>query len=456
MERVYFEMEFLENVVLNKSNNTEGFSNTLDFVSGSVFLGIVAREYERFSESFEIFHTPKVRFSQAVPYVEGKRAFKVPFSFYHSKGDASKVFNAHLNPEKMQYGQVKQKREGYFVLQDELLCFFELGNEYHQKSAYDSQKRKSEDSKMFGYYSLERDSQWVFYVEIDGSIREKDKIIEALEGIKYLGRSKNAQYGKVKIKRIESTKGENVFRISQEDSKNGVVYLYADSEIALFENGESTLIPSIENLGLSSGKIKWEECQIRTRSFKPFNSKRRRWDHSRNVITQGSVIALENVSKSDLESLKNGIGGYLNEGYGKVLVNPIFLLRDIKSKTFEVKREQAAREVKTELIEFLLKARKQKEQEDEIGNQVSDFIESNKEKLKSISNSQWGNIRMILEFSKEEWQEKIKEYIYRDYKSKDKRIKKQYEDCERDLIGKLEKENLEFWKLLAIQAPKAF
>ena len=36
MERVYFEMEFLENVVLNKSNNTEGFSNTLDFVSGSL------------------------------------------------------------------------------------------------------------------------------------------------------------------------------------------------------------------------------------------------------------------------------------------------------------------------------------------------------------------------------------------------------------------------------------
>ena len=127
MERVYFEMEFLENVVLNKSNNTEGFSNTLDFVSGSVFLGIVAREYERFSESFEIFHTPKVRFSQAVPYVEGKRALRVPFSFYHSKGDASKVFNAHLNPEKMQYGQVKEKEKGILCYKMNCCVFLNLG-----------------------------------------------------------------------------------------------------------------------------------------------------------------------------------------------------------------------------------------------------------------------------------------------------------------------------------------
>jgi hypothetical protein len=57
----FFLCTLKSDVVLNSSLATEGAINTLDYIPGNVFLGIVAQKYDEFgSEAYDIFHSGKV------------------------------------------------------------------------------------------------------------------------------------------------------------------------------------------------------------------------------------------------------------------------------------------------------------------------------------------------------------------------------------------------------------
>ena len=52
MKKIDFKVTFLSDIVLNKSSNTEGNVETLDFITGASFLGMVAKNYDKF-ENFD-------------------------------------------------------------------------------------------------------------------------------------------------------------------------------------------------------------------------------------------------------------------------------------------------------------------------------------------------------------------------------------------------------------------
>lgn len=82
-----FEVEFLSDIVLLATSNTEGSSVDLDFIPGSNFLGMVAREYDKFEDSFAVFHSGKVRFGDATILQENRPTYKAPLSYFHQKLD---------------------------------------------------------------------------------------------------------------------------------------------------------------------------------------------------------------------------------------------------------------------------------------------------------------------------------------------------------------------------------
>ena len=93
MRTINFKVTFLSDIVLNDSSNTEGNIETLDFITGSSFLGMVAKNYDEFAktfDTFDIFHSGKVRFGEATPYFENKTTYKVPFCFFAPKLDSDK------------------------------------------------------------------------------------------------------------------------------------------------------------------------------------------------------------------------------------------------------------------------------------------------------------------------------------------------------------------------------
>ena len=454
-----FKVTFLSDIVLHGSSNSEGNIETLDFITGSSFLGMVAKNYDEFAktfDTFDIFHSGKVRFGEATPYFENKTTYKVPFCFFAPKLDSDKkeVKNNHFikyEDETELDKQYKQVRNGYIT---STLDYLHLEYNYSQKAAYDKENRKSKDSSMFGYKAIKKGATWKFTIKFDKDLDEKieKQVVENILGEKYLGKSKTAQYGKILIEELKDFKEENLENLNPKE----ITYVYINSSLALFNaNGMPTFEPTIENLGLTNASINWEKTQIRTKKYTSYNFKRQTNDYTRLVIEKGSVIALKNVSNEDINILKNGIGGYLNEGYGEVLINPSFLLKEgsfslNKTEKKEVKLDIQKEKVDDVLISFLGNKKESKNKTYTLGEEVQEFIEDNKTKFEMVSKSQWGQIRMLVQFNQKnrDYVEKIKDFITHGTS------KKQWESAEKTLFSILDTKDMEFIKLLSMMMPK--
>jgi len=220
MKEMIFQVEFLSDIVLPSTSNTEGNIQNLDFIAGSNFLGMVARNYDKFEDSFNIFHSGFVKFGDAHILKDGKQTFKMPLSYFHKKLEDKRIYNHHLLTEKefKEFGQLKQKRNGYITANNEVI---DIDYNYAQKSAYDKDKRRSKDSSMFGYSSLKAGTTWQFCIKYDDNISQND--LELLKtsiiGTKRLGKSKSSQYGLINISQIGQKE-----EISDKSSNNLILY----------------------------------------------------------------------------------------------------------------------------------------------------------------------------------------------------------------------------------------
>lgn len=453
MKKIDFKVTFLSDIVLHASSNTEGNIEVLDYITGASFLGMVAKNYDSFENPFEVFHSGKVRFGEASPLLGNKPTYKTAFSFFNPKldTDLEEVYNNHfVEDEEILNKQLKQIRSGYITSDLESI---NLDYVYSQKAAYNKELRRSKDSSMYGYKAIKKGTTWKFFISFD-EIDEKteQQILENILGEKYLGKSKTSQYGKVLIEKLNNFKEENIENLTL----SSTTYVYINSSLALFdENAMPTFEPTKDNLGLKDASIDWTKTQIRTKTFTPFNYKRQTNDYSRLVIERGSVIALSNASSEDINILKNGIGAYLSEGYGEVLINPNFLLKKEKFSLnkqkikYELSKTISLEEDKT-LISFLTNKQNSNTQVYDLGTKVQEFIKDNKEKFEKVSKSQWGQIRMIVQFNenKNDYKEKIIDFITHGTS------KKQWEKGQTKLEEILKNENIDFIKLLSMMMPK--
>ena len=441
MKKLTFEVEFLSDIVLPATSNTEGNVVQLDFIPGSNFLGMVASKYGKFENSFDIFHSGKVRFGDATILKDAKQTYKIPFSYFHKKLDDKTLYNHHLIDNYKDLGQLKQLRNGYITEDHELIY---IGYNYSQKSAYDKNKRRSRDSQMYGYNAIQSGTKWQFVISYDDtSILDEDlKLLTSIViGKKRLGKSKSAEYGLVEIKKIENAqKLKNV--------KSDEIILYANSRLSLVdEAGNPTYDLKYLCDNLEDKNIVYEKTQLRVSSFTPYNGIRATKDYERICIHKGSVIVLKDISDEQMEQILNGVGAYLSEGFGEILLNPIFLMQNGFKLKEETKRDSVAKEmvIKSDLAQFLRNKEDKKQAKLSILNDVDNFIQDNKPLYEKIKPSQWGKIRSICTSSSDDFKNKIREYVENGVK---KWEKKQIDTL-------LNNDNsLEFIKLISIQMPK--
>ena len=308
--------------------------------------------------------------------------------------------NHHLlsDSEFEKFTQLKQMRNGYINEENERLS---LDQDFSQKSAYDKSKRRSKDSQMYGYEAFRAGMKWRFSVKFDPSVSEKDIVLakETLERSTRLGKSKSAEYGAVEIKFI----GENTDEIQTFTPPEKYTFIYAKSRLALIdENGNPSYDVKYILPNLSENNVVYSKTQIRISNFAPYNGARATKDYERACINKGSVIALKNLSAEQIAALKNGVGAYLSEGFGEVLINPWFLDGgDAKDNPIEFQKEAKTERlikempIQSDLAKFLKQKQTTKDQALEIAERVADFIESHKDKFSKISKSQWGAIRSI-------------------------------------------------------------
>lgn len=420
MKTLYFQCTLLTDVIINQKSASEGAQSTLDFIPGSNFLGVVASKLykEANEQNFDIFHSGHVRFGDAHLADGNNRSLHIPAVYFYPKMEKIsercyvmfKFSQVERTSDDLRKLQLKQARNGFYVFADNQIKEIKNDKTYAIKSAYDYNERRSADSQMYGYESLQRGAKFFFSVEVDDEQYEKC-IIDALDGKHTLGRSRTAQYGLVEIKQIASY---NQPQSQSKSSKDDYAFVYADSRLIFIdENGLPTLQPTAEQLGFADGaQVEYEFSQIRTFQYSPYNFKRQAFDTDRVGIEKGSVFAVKlNGTQSPYESVY--CGSYRNEGFGHVIYNPDFLKFDSEGKAEykfieNDKGKSQNKELKhldicptNPLISYLVQQNNLAYEQNEIYRLVGEFVTKNSGKFtgKQFA-SQWGRIRAIAMESK--------------------------------------------------------
>ncbi|MBD5358030.1 MAG: hypothetical protein HDR88_13655 [Bacteroides sp.] len=432
MKVLKFKCTLLSEVILNRNSATSGPNETLDFIPGSNFLGIVAGKlYPRDSdngkmdEAMTIFHSGKVRFGDAHPSIGDFRGLKVPASMFYPKlsKPEEELYIHHLIPAEADMGkkQLKQCRNGFYDFSVSAATegstaspaakLIKTATNFAIKSAYDRSSRRSKDEQLFSYQSLRSGVVMYFSVEIDDSEMSPqesnelaEKIKNALTGVKRIGRSRTAQYGLVEIEEADYKEVESGQPVKT--GKDKIVTVYADSRLIFLDKyGMPTFQPTADQLGLK-GEIMWDKSQIRTFRYAPWNFKRQSFDTDRCGIEKGSVIVVKIPDNCSPALNSRYLGSYINEGFGRVVYNPSFLNADKEGvATYRLSHEdsgvksgnkptvvKSSPSTSSILITYL---RQQKVNESaEVFEKVNDWIKNNLNRFnRDKFSSQWGNIR---------------------------------------------------------------
>ena len=415
MTTLQFKCKLLSDVILNQRAATEGNQESLTFIPGNSFLGIVAKDYMSFpiKEQTEIFHSGHVRFGDAHPASKDAktRSLHIPASLFYPKlkslSEESYIHHFYSrsddkNGTKGQPQQLKQCREGYYEFDGNKANAVECLKSFAIKSAYDRTLRKSKDSQMFGYEGLEKGSEFYFSVEIDDEAIAP-AIEEKLIGRKHVGRSKTAQYGLIEITKVsfqEIPSAPSTFSIHG----SNYITVYADGRlIFLDETGTATFQPTAQMLGLN-GEIDWEKSQIRTFQYAPWNGKRQTRDADRVGIEKGSVFVVKLGEQPTASQLPSYVGNYKNEGFGKVIYGwnllqkagengqtNLCLSQKTKAQAIETRALEG-----TPLLSFLARKKHKNSSSVYIYEQVNNFVSKYKPLfLQGKFSAQWGAIRNI-------------------------------------------------------------
>lgn len=329
-----------EAVIFSETAATLGGHRSLDYIPGAALLGACAAKlYNSLGEeAFNVFHAGKVKFTNAYPLTKANElTYPIPFSLFHAKGESplnttnrlntDAVFNlAQADHEKTLDGkQPKQLRSGY--ISDQLQIINPQAT-LRMKTAINPETARAAKSQLFGYQSLESGQSFVSTISVDEGISPETtkKIINNLQGTLHLGRSRSAQFGKVKTELVTILTKEK----ADQTTKNITLWLLSD--LAL--NDENSIPVSGNKLGnalvasipaLKGFAINWTKSHLRFRRYSPFNAYRKAYDMERQVIEKGSVIQLSSEHEITIRSSTVHIGLYQSQGLGQIVINPTLL-----------------------------------------------------------------------------------------------------------------------------------
>ncbi|MBP5435430.1 hypothetical protein J6Z39_06390 [bacterium] len=425
MKRYYYKVTLLADVVMSSLSSTE-VSESLDYLSGSAFMGITANYlFKTKPEDYDVFDavfSGKIRFLDAHPQIDGKRSFKIPLCLHKPKVDekdengktkeiyrfdGKPVLRTKIDPnaDPKDTIQMKQIRKGFFTAEGTTWKKVEPEHQYTMKSSYNRKSRRADDGALFGYDALVKGSDWVFVMECDD---EKEDIAEKLNdevfGLKNhthrIGKSKTSQYGNVKIEFMKKEESDDCKCVDPEtfEDDKGEKYkkykVYADSRLCFFDkNGQPTFQPTPEQLGFKEGEILWNESFVRKYVFTPRNATRNAYDGDIACIDKGSVftVAVKASSDKDYKGRKV-VGEYQSIGLGQIIVNPEFLKKEPAGIDYEKKNKDSEVPCNDPLITWLESKQKEKKVEQEIAEQVNE-ARKHVPKGEELKASQWGVLR---------------------------------------------------------------
>lgn len=416
-DRLYFRCKLKSDVVLTQTSATSGPQSSLDFIPGSCFWGIVAHDmYKNHKDHvYDVLYSGCCRFGDAHPASENYRGIRTPASFYYEKdkdifAGTSKAYVSHKVDNWKEGIQPKQCRGGFVTVvsdnEEIVIAKINTSSNMAIKTAWSRETRSPEKSQLYTYESLDKGLELLFWIELSGVDKQRNAeiIINALSGIKRVGRSRSAQYGLVEISMV--TDKECCMPESDMSSACDDLYaVYADSRLIFLDSsGQPHYQPSARDLGFSEGEILWEKSQIRTFGYSSFNSRRGAYNSDYTGIEKGSVL----IVKSPVPpSGDEWVGSFKSEGFGHVIYNPSFFkvkededgkgvvsaCRFCKADNHDAEYHSGSiTDKEAGLVTWLESSRKESDVMSGIfglNNKMTQFFNA------SVAASQWGQIRQI-------------------------------------------------------------
>ena len=385
-------------LMLSKQNAEDSES----YIPGSNILGSIAKKYLEVNpidfnnitdEYINLFLNGKVIYTNAyITNEEGKQFYPIPFSYAKVKNTNDRFYNKMFDVEEdgIQLTAITNK----FVTFDEnsYIKDVEMSENYHHQRAKDNKigrTLQSENGGTLYQYNVIGANQY-FLATITGKAKYLRKILPYIKinDVLRVGKSKNTEYGKIRIKEIKEVKD----RLELKEYNKFAVILTSD--VILLDNGKPTtnkekMVGKIKNI--LGQNIKLERAFINYTTVSGYNIIWNLPKEQQEAFKAGSVLVF-NAEEPIKAKEEYVIGQRKAEGYGRIKI------MDISNKTAELnlKESKHIKKEEADLPYGILQKAIQDAIMDEI---VAKAIENIEKVDYKINNSTIGRLMLMLEQS---------------------------------------------------------
>lgn len=346
MYQIHYKIRTLSPILLTWVTGDTNMVSTLDYIPGSVVLGIFAKKYidkkdlgrnaHEDQYFYRCFLNSSICFTNAyLSKSNGKDRstyYPTPLSIQSSKEDEKEIYDLMITSKK----QTEYLGNYCQIIDDKInLASVRKSINFHH-SRKDRVKGHSDDSTIFNYESLDplqEFSGWIIGDEADLNI-----ILELI-GSKMkinIGRSKQIQYGKAELELlydIPDTPISEIYTFNPDRLNNPFILTFLSPAIIHNENGfPSTSIRDLKkylssHLEVQPGDIYMLQAFKKSEVVENFVSKWLLKKPSETCLKAGSCFEIrievlnDNIKGKLAELQKTGIGERTGEGFGRFLVN---------------------------------------------------------------------------------------------------------------------------------------
>jgi hypothetical protein len=310
----WIRIDLLEPVIASVGTATAATAQSLPFLPGGMLWGaLVSEAYSGGASHRKILDDhqgTRLRIGDALPTVDGgaNLSLPAPRSLHRNKDTGTWVDWA--GPEAQRAAGYKQAK------------IMQIGpgsglREVHvrmvntQRTAIHPETLRADDGQFYSLQAIAAGQS--FLARLDGDDALVNDAVVALSGERFLGRSRSAEFGKVRIGRAETPP-------LPPQGMGSAIYMWCLSDIAAHDRHyrptERPDDPASDGYqGFFGGAIDWSRSFVRHRIYSPYNAHWKARQPERLVIERGSVIVLEDGIPAGLHHF----GLYQAQGLGLVL-----------------------------------------------------------------------------------------------------------------------------------------
>jgi len=340
MHRIRYRIKTLAPVVIASKAGDMNMITTERYIPGTSVIGILASrvitknnlsDAHKDTDFYNWFLAGKLKIGNA--YIFSKDQYDrdvphvpVPFSIQKEKKDETKIYNLlYVDDDDEDLKDVQTKSIDSFCapnflyehIGDDTLQTKAVETSLNFHHARDREKGTSEKGKIFNYESVSPNQ--IFEGEITGEQAGLQELINLCDDETpcYAGRSKNAQYGKIRFEFVDKEPTQCSFPEIETDNDEISLTFLSDT-ILYNDNGFSTAdTKELEKyLGVEIEKAFVKKGQVET-----FVNKWQLRKPSETCFLAGSTFLLKGISKDHLagfaELQQSGIGERTHEGFGR-------------------------------------------------------------------------------------------------------------------------------------------